>query len=161
MEEIIFFVSSLGFQGSHFLKYLGSLEKTRLYKRFFPPWALINQVACGAIPMALGPRALAGRGEAGSRYKTFLLGFCPFFCRLAMNEAVRLGCWGLEAGGGLSSMFPGYTKTMLWAYILFQTLVGLQMSHVASFDTDLLLICPCKISLFDVKRLHCLTIRFI
>lgn len=79
MEEIIFFVSSLGFQGSHFLKHLGSLEKTRLYKRFFPPWALINQVACGAIPIALGPRALAGRGEAGSRYKTSFSWLLPFF----------------------------------------------------------------------------------
>lgn len=54
MEEIIFFISSLGFQGSHFLQHLGSLEKTRLYKRFFPPWVLINQVACRAIPIASG-----------------------------------------------------------------------------------------------------------
>lgn len=41
MEEIIFFISSLGFQGSHFLQHLGSLEKTRLYKRFFPPGFLL------------------------------------------------------------------------------------------------------------------------
>lgn len=39
--RIIFFISSLGFQGSHFLKHLGSLEKTRLYKRFFPPGPLL------------------------------------------------------------------------------------------------------------------------
>lgn len=71
------------------------------------------------------------------------------------------GCWGLEADGGLSSVFLDYTKTMIWAYILFQPLVGLQMSHLASFHTDLLLICPCKICLFDVKHLHCLSIGFV
>lgn len=107
--RIIFFVSSLGFQGSHFLKHLGSLEKTRLYKRFFPPGPLLIKWLWSHS------QSFGIEGTGWVRGGSFFL--APALYLGVWDEwSSQTWLWGLRA----EEAAPGLCLGWVWGWVLVQ-----------------------------------------